>query len=79
MGLTPAAGFSRNEPTTISVAESDIFSLVLAKIAKELGIYDSALGRWANNKNDIKSEDLAKIAKYFGVSADYLIGLRDYP
>lgn len=46
-------------------------------LGKAIGVSDMAICRWENNKNDIKSEQLARIAKYFGVSADYLIGIDD--
>lgn len=47
------------------------------KLGKILGVSDATICRWENGKSDIKSEDLLKVAKFFGVSADYLIGLED--
>lgn len=46
-------------------------------LGKAIGVSDMAICRWENDKNDIKAEQLAKIAKYFSVSSDYLIGLED--
>ncbi|MBQ8522929.1 MAG: helix-turn-helix transcriptional regulator [Clostridia bacterium] len=33
--------------------------------------------RWENGVHDIKSNDLIKVALFFGVSTDYLVGLED--
>ena len=44
---------------------------------KAIGVSDTAVCNWENNKHDIKGEDLVKIALFFGVSADYLLGLSD--
>lgn len=46
------------------------------KLAKALGVSDSTVCRWENG-SDILSDDLIKIALFFGVSAGYLLGLED--
>lgn len=51
--------------------------LSLLELSKELGISNATICRWETAKNDIKSEQLIMVAKYFGVSADYLIGIED--
>ena len=49
-----------------------------AKTLGELiGVSDAAIINWENNVNDIKGEYIIKLAKYFGVSSDYLLGLED--
>lgn len=52
--------------------EKKLSTLALGKI---IGVSDSAICNWENDINDIKSEYLIKIAKFFEVSADYLLGL----
>ncbi|MBQ7880388.1 MAG: helix-turn-helix transcriptional regulator [Clostridia bacterium] len=47
------------------------------KIGKAIGVGDTTVCRWENGKADIKSKELVKLAKFFGVSTDYLVGLED--
>jgi len=47
------------------------------KIAKELGVSHTTINRWKNGLSDIVSDDLIKVAKFFGVPTDYLLGLID--
>lgn len=44
-------------------------------IAAALGVSISTLSDWINNKKTISIDNLVKVARYFGVSADYLLGL----
>jgi transcriptional regulator with XRE-family HTH domain len=46
-------------------------------LGKAIGLSDAAIIRWENNQRDIKAENLVEVAKFFGVSADYLLGLED--
>lgn len=48
-----------------------------AKLGKAIGVGAATICRWENGKADIKSQELAKVAQFFGVSSDYLIGLED--
>ena len=52
--------------------------LSLMQLSKKVGISDTTLCRWENNKNDVKGEQLVVIATFFDVSTDYLLGLTDY-
>ena len=52
--------------------------LSLAQLSKEVGIGSSSLCRWEKQQADIKGSQLKILAKYFNVSADYLLGLVDY-
>lgn len=52
-------------------------NLSTAQLGLEIGVSDTAVCNWENNKHDIKGEQLAKLAKFFDVSADYLLGLED--
>ena len=51
--------------------------LSIQGLAKEVKIGSSSLSRWENSQADVKGIQLAILAKYFKVSADYLLGLED--
>lgn len=46
-------------------------------LAKELGISSGILSKWKNEGTTPNGESLLKIANYFNVSTDYLLGLTD--
>jgi len=46
-------------------------------LGKIIGVSDMAICRWENDKTDIVGENLIKLAQYFGVTVDYLLGLGD--
>lgn len=48
------------------------------KLAKELGVSAVAIGRWERNLRIPNIVELKKIAEFFGVSADYLLGITDF-
>ena len=52
--------------------------LSLKQLAKELNISDAAISRWENQLRVPNIIELKKIAQYFNVTADYLIGLQDF-
>lgn len=43
------------------------------KVAKETGITQSTLSDWKRGRSTPKSDNMKKIADYFGVSVDYLM------
>ena len=49
----------------------------LMTLAKAIDTSDSSIFRWENDQNEITAPLLARIAKYFDVTADYLLGLED--
>ena len=51
----------------------------LSKVAlsKIIQISDTAICNWENGKHDVRGDQLFLLAQFFGVSADYLIGLTD--
>ena len=51
--------------------------LTIQALAREVKIGSSSLCRWENCQADIKGSQLVILAKYFGVSIDYLMGLED--
>ena len=46
-------------------------------LGKIIDISDAAIINWENNVHDIKGEYLVRLAQFFGVSSDYLLGLED--
>lgn len=51
--------------------------LSLKQLGKELGVSDIAISRWETEQRIPNIESLVAIAKYFGVTTDYLVGLED--
>ena len=51
--------------------------LSILKLSKKIGVSDAAICRWENDKANASCEDVANLAKFFGVSSDYLLGLED--
>ena len=51
--------------------------LSILALAKEIGVSDATICRWENGINDVTGDSLIVLAKFFGVSADYLLGLED--
>lgn len=52
--------------------------LSIKTLAKELGVSDIAIGRWEKGLRTPNIDALILVANYFNVSADYLLGLKDY-
>ena len=46
-------------------------------LGEVLGFTDVAVSHWEARNKEPSYETLVKIAKYFGVSLDYLLGLED--
>ena len=44
-------------------------------VANYLGIKQTVYSRYETGKNDMKPEQIIKLCKFYGVSADYLLGL----
>ena len=53
-------------------------NMSINELAKQLGVSPIAISRWENNLRVPNIINLYSIAKFFDVSADYLIGLEDY-
>ena len=49
----------------------------IRQLEKEVGISNSVLSRFENCKVDAKLYQVVELAKYFGVSTDYLAGLEN--
>lgn len=48
------------------------------RVSKETGIPSSTFTDWKNGRSTPKNEKLQKIAEYFGVTIDYLMGIEKY-
>ena len=46
-------------------------------LAKQLGVSNASISYWENAKQEPSIQVLYKMAVYFGVSADYILGLVD--
>lgn len=46
-------------------------------LAKEIKVSDASISRWENGLRVPNIDELFALAKFFNVSADYLIGLED--
>lgn len=57
------------------IASSD---LTVKELSIEIGVAVGSLSKYQNNKAEPGADALAKIARYFGVSVDWLLGLSDY-
>lgn len=47
------------------------------QLAKELGVSNAVISFWETGRNEPTLYMLKKIAKYFNVSADFLLGIED--
>lgn len=48
------------------------------RVAKNLNYSKTTLLNWCNEFTEPKASDIVKIALYFDVTTDYLLGLEDY-
>jgi len=51
--------------------------LSIQRLSQETKIGVASICRWENCQADVKGSQLIALAKYFGVSIDYLMGLED--
>lgn len=45
------------------------------KLASDIGVTQKAIDFWERGTNEPKASYIIKLAKYFGVTADYLLGI----
>ncbi len=48
-----------------------------SKLAKEIGVSQKAIDYWERNINEPKASYIIKLAQFFNVSTDYLLGVSD--
>lgn len=46
-------------------------------LAKKTGLSASAIKQWENGRRVPNADAVARLAKFFGVTADYLLGLEE--
>ena len=51
--------------------------LTTVQVGEAVGISDASVSRWENGLIIPKADSIYSVAKFFGVSADYLLGLED--
>ena len=51
--------------------------LSMKQLAKKIGTTDGAVSNWENDVNEPKMTYIIRLAIFFNVSADYLLGLED--
>lgn len=51
--------------------------LSMKALSVKTGLSTTAICQWENNTTDISSDNLIILAKFFGVTTDYLLGLED--
>lgn len=49
--------------------------LTQAELAKKLNVKRETVNQWENNVRDLKTQYTISLAKEFGVSADYILGI----
>ena len=53
-------------------------NISMYRLAKDLNLSKQTVVNWCNGANEPKATQIAEICKYFGCSADYLLGLSDF-
>ncbi len=48
-----------------------------SKLAKEIGVSQKAIDFWERAVNEPKASYIIKLAEFFGVTTDYLLGVKD--
>lgn len=48
------------------------------KLSETLGLSNASISYWENCKQEPSASAIYKLAKYFNVSADYLLGISDW-
>ena len=52
-------------------------NLSIMALGKAISVSDATICRWENGISDVKSDQLILLARFFNVSADYLLGLEN--
>lgn len=48
------------------------------QLAREIGVTSAAVSAWCRGLKQPTADNIAAVAQFFGVTADYLLGLSDY-
>ncbi len=46
-------------------------------LAREIDVSNASISYWENAKQEPSAQAIYKLAQYFGVSADYILGIED--
>ena len=49
-----------------------------SELAEAIGVNTRAISYWENGVNEPKASYIYKLAKFFNVSSDYLLGLQEF-
>ena len=49
----------------------------LDRLGNIIGVSDTAIMKWEQNRSEPTALNIVQVAKFFNVSADYLLGLED--
>lgn len=52
-------------------------NLSQVKLGEKLRVTQSTIAKWESNEREPSQDNLVEVAKFFKVSADYLLGLSD--
>ena len=52
-------------------------NLSILMLSKRVQIGVASICRWENGRSDVKGDQLIILARFFGVTADYLLGLEN--
>ncbi|MCI9404808.1 MAG: helix-turn-helix transcriptional regulator [Clostridia bacterium] len=52
--------------------------LTMAELARAVGVSDATICKWEKGETSPMSYAVIALAQFFGVTADYLLGLDDY-
>ena len=52
-------------------------NLTIKQLSKLTALSESSISRWENDQADIKAEHIIRLAKFFCVTTDYLLGMED--
>ena len=47
------------------------------KLAEQIGVTQKAIDFWEKGINEPKASYIIKLAKFFGVTSDYILGIED--
>ena len=48
-----------------------------ARLAKEIGVSCGIVCLWETDKSEPTAPNIVRVAEFFGVSADYILGMQD--
>ena len=79
--LSIACGFMKGRQIMYEIFEQLLqkYGVTAYKVSKETGITQSTLSDWKRGRSTPKTENMKKIADYFGVTVEYLMTGKNEP